>query len=89
MAADTILAAIGNTPLVRLRALAPANGAEIWVKLDYPNPTGSMKDRLAELATEPGSYATDQFNNPYAVPGHRDMLGREVWEQTATAASST
>jgi len=173
VAADTILAAIGNTPLVRLRALAPANGAEIWVKLEYLNPTGSMKDRLAlsmiegaerdgllepgatvveytggstgpalalvcrakgyrarivisecfsderlqlmralgaelevlpafeargrvtaqdirnmveraaELAAEPNTYATDQFNNPYAIPGHRDMLGREVWEQTA------
>src|SRR5439155_12467097 len=157
-----VLAAIGNTPLVRLNALAPANGAEIWVKLEYLNPTGSMKDRLAlamiegaerdgllepgtavveytggstgpalalvcrakgyrarivistcfseerlrlmralgaelelvdavegygrvtaadiarmveragELAAEPGSYATDQLNNPYVVPGHRD-----------------
>jgi cysteine synthase A len=158
---------------VRLRALAPANGAELWVKLDYLNPTGSMKDRMAlamiegaegdglleqgmtvveytggstgpalalvcrakgyrariviadcfteerlqlmralgaeldvvpavegpgrvtaqdvrnmveraaELAREPGTYATDQFNNPYVIPGHREMLGREIWEQTA------
>jgi threonine dehydratase len=45
--ADAILAAIGNTPLVRLRRLAPENGAEIWVKLEYLNPTGSMKDRMA------------------------------------------
>lgn len=173
MPAATTLSAIGNTPLVRLRALAPANGAELWVKLEYLNPTGSMKDRMAlsmiegaerdrliepgstvveytggstgpalalvcrakgyrvrivisdcfseerlqlmralgaelevlpavegpgrvtardiqnmveraaELAAEPGSYATDQFNNPYVVPGHRDMLGREIWEQTS------
>jgi cysteine synthase len=172
MAGDTILAAIGNTPLARLRALAPGSGAELWVKLEYLNPTGSMKDRMAlsmiegaerdrliepgatvveytggstgpalalvcraksygarivisdcfsaerlqlmralgaelevlpavegpgrvtaqdihnmveraaELATEPGAYATDQFNNPYAIPGHRDMLGREIWEQS-------
>jgi len=172
-ASATVLSAIGNTPLVRLRALAPANGAELWVKLEYLNPTGSMKDRMAlsmiegaerdgllqpgmtvveytggstgpalalvcrakgyrariviadcfteerlqlmralgaeldviaavegpgrvtaqdirnmveraaELAQEPGTYATDQFNNPYAVPGHRDMLGREIWEQTS------
>jgi cysteine synthase len=169
---DTVLATIGNTPLVRLRQLAPANGAELWVKLEYLNPTGSMKDRMAlsmiegaerdgliepgttvveytggstgpalalvcrakgyrarivisecfseerlqlmralgaeldvieavegpgrvtaqdihnmveragELAREPGIYATDQFNNPYVIPGHRDMLGREIWEQT-------
>src|SRR3954467_9587395 len=43
----SILDAIGNTPLVRLRALAPGNRAEIWVKLEYLNPTGSMKDRMA------------------------------------------
>jgi cysteine synthase A len=169
----TVLSAIGNTPLVRLRALAPANGAELWVKLEYLNPTGSMKDRMAlsmiegaerdgllepgatvveytggstgpalalvcrakgyrariviadcfseerlrlmealgaeldivrsvegpgrvtaqdianmveraaDLAREPGTYATDQFNNPYVIPGHRDMLGREIWEQTS------
>jgi len=172
MSNDAILATIGNTPLVRLRRLAPENGAELWVKLEYLNPTGSMKDRMAlsmiegaerdgliapgttvveytggstgpalalvcgakgyrarivisacfseermqlmralgaelevidaveergrvtaqdianmveraaELAREPGTYATDQFNNPYVVPGHRDMLGREIWDQT-------
>src|SRR2546423_6474378 len=171
-AAATVLSAIGSTPLVRLRTLAPENGAELWIKLEYLNPTGSMKDRMAlsmiegaerdaliapgatvveytggstgpalalvcrakgyrarivisscfseerlrlmralgaelevipavegpgrvtaqdihnmveraaELAREPGTYATDQFNNPYVVPGHRDMLGREIWEQT-------
>ena len=169
----SILETIGNTPLVRLRRCAPPNGAELWLKLEYRNPTGSMKDRMAlamiegaerdgllsagdtvveytggstgpalalvcrakgyralivmadcfteerfqlmralgaeidvvssiegrpkvtpqdihnmvaraeELAKEPGHYATDQFNNPYIVPGHRDGLGREIWEQTA------
>ena len=167
-----IVEAIGNTPLVRLRRLTPDGGAEIWVKLEYANPSGSMKDRMAlamidgaerdgliepgttiveytggstgpalalvcrakgyaarivisdcfseerlqlmralgaeldvlpaveergrvtaqdienmiqraaELAAEPGAYATDQFNNPYAVAGMRDTLGREIWEQT-------
>lgn len=171
--ADSVLAAIGNTPLVRLAALAPANGAELWLKLEYLNPTGSMKDRMAlamiegaerdgltgpgttvveytggstgpalamvcrakgyrckiviadcfteersqlmralgadlevipsvegpprvtaqdidnmvrraaELASQPDHYATDQFNNPYIIQGHRDFLGREIWEQTA------
>lgn len=167
-----ILSTIGDTPMVRLQRIVPRSGAEIWVKLEYRNPTGSMKDRMglsmiegaerdqliepgttiveytggstgpalalvcrakgyharivisecfseermqlmralgaqldvipaveargrvtaqdirnmveraAELAREPGTYATDQFNNPYVVPGHRDMLGREIWEQT-------
>ena len=42
----------------------------------------NMIDRAAELAAEPGAYATDQFNNPYVIPAMRDSLGREVWEQT-------
>ena len=157
---------------MRLRSCVPANGAELWLKLEYLNPTGSMKDRMAlamiegaerdgllspgdtvveytggstgpalalvcrakgyraliviadcfteerlqlmralgaeldvipsvegrpkvtaqdienmvvraaELAAAPGHYATDQFNNPYIIPGHRDHLGREIWEQT-------
>ena len=169
---ESILDAIGNTPLVRLGRCAPANGAELWLKLEYRNPTGSMKDRMAlamiegaerdelisrgdtvveytggstgpalalvcrakgyraliviadcfteerfqlmralgaeldvvpsvegrpkvtpqdirnmvaragQLARTPGHYATDQFNNPYIIPGHRDRLGREIWEQT-------
>ena len=44
---SSILDAVGNTPLVRLNRCAPANGAEVWVKLEYRNPTGSMKDRMA------------------------------------------
>jgi cysteine synthase A len=169
---ESILEAIGNTPLVRVHRCAPANGAELWLKLEYRNPTGSMKDRMAramiegaerdglispgdtiveytggstgpavalvcrakgyraliviadcfteerfqlmralgaeldvipsvegrpkvtsqdidnmveraaELAALPGHYATDQFNNPYIIPDHRDKLGREIWEQT-------
>src|SRR5437868_10799870 len=43
----SILDAIGKTPLTRLRALAPANGVELWVKLEHLNPSGSMKDRMA------------------------------------------
>ena len=42
-----MLGLIGSTPLVRLRQVVPANGAELWVKLEYLNPTGSMKDRMA------------------------------------------
>src|SRR5438132_6594267 len=44
---ESILEAIGNTPLVRLRRCAPQNGAGLWLKLEYRNPTGSLKDRMA------------------------------------------
>ena len=43
-----ILDAIGNTSLVRLGKIVPRSGAEIFVKLEGENPTGSMKDRMAE-----------------------------------------
>jgi cysteine synthase A len=41
------LSAIGNTPLVRLRKVVPEGAAEVWVKLEGGNPTGSYKDRMA------------------------------------------
>jgi len=42
-----ILQAIGNTSLVQLRKVVPPNAADIFVKLEWENPTGSMKDRMA------------------------------------------
>jgi cysteine synthase len=42
----------------------------------------NMVERASELAAEPDTYATDQFNNPYVIPDHRERLGREIWEQT-------
>src|SRR5512147_1036054 len=42
-----ILDAIGNTSLVRLRRIVPPGSADIFVKLEWENPTGSMKDRMA------------------------------------------
>jgi cysteine synthase A len=45
--ASTTLHAIGNTPLVRLNQVVPPNSADVFVKLEYYNPTGSYKDRMA------------------------------------------
>ncbi len=44
---NNILAAIGNTPLVKLNKVVPKNCASVYVKLEYFNPTGSYKDRMA------------------------------------------
>jgi cysteine synthase len=46
-AAKSALSAIGNTPAIRLNRLVTDGGAEIWVKWEGANPTGSMKDRMA------------------------------------------
>ncbi len=43
----SILDAIGNTPLVRLNKITKDLRSEILVKLEYYNPTGSYKDRMA------------------------------------------
>ena len=43
-----ILQAIGNTSLVQLRSVVPPDCAKICVKLEWENPTGSMKDRSAQ-----------------------------------------
>jgi cysteine synthase A len=42
-----ILEAVGNTSLVRLRKVVPPDCADILVKLEWENPTGSVKDRMA------------------------------------------
>src|SRR5438874_12489263 len=42
-----ILQAIGNTSMVRLHKVVPPNCADVFVKLEWENPTGSMKDRMA------------------------------------------
>ncbi len=42
-----LLHAIGNTSIVRLRKVVPPNCANIFVKLEWENPTGSLKDRMA------------------------------------------
>jgi cysteine synthase A len=43
----SVLQAIGNTPIVRLRKVVPPQCADILVKLEWENPTGSLKDRMA------------------------------------------
>lgn len=44
---NTTLQSIGNTPLLQLRRVVPAGCASVYLKLEYFNPTGSYKDRMA------------------------------------------
>jgi cysteine synthase A len=44
---DSIFSAIGNTPMVRLQKIVPPGSAAVYIKLEYYNPTGSYKDRMA------------------------------------------
>ncbi len=47
MILNSILDTIGHTPLVRLNKLAPANAAQVLMKIESFNPSGSVKDRIA------------------------------------------
>jgi cysteine synthase len=102
-ALSSILDAIGNTPLVRLTRCAPPNGAELWLKLEYANPTGVGRRSTARhraghpqhgrtrcgARRPPHHYGTDQFNNLHPIAHHRDHLAREIWEQTTAASRQT
>jgi cysteine synthase A len=45
--AESVLDTIGHTPVVRLKKVTPQGAADVFVKLEYFNPTGSYKDRMA------------------------------------------
>jgi len=47
MIQNSILEAIGNTPLVRLKNLVSSNSARVYAKAEFMNPGGSVKDRMA------------------------------------------
>lgn len=47
-----ILEAIGDTPIVELRGIVPKGCSRILAKIEWANPTGSMKDRMAKAAIE-------------------------------------
>lgn len=47
LVADSVLDLIGNTPLVRLNRVVPADGATVLAKVESLNPAGSVKDRIA------------------------------------------
>ncbi|QSB04683.1 cystathionine beta-synthase [Natronoglycomyces albus] len=51
---DSVLDLIGNTPLVRLNSVTEGIAATVLVKVEYVNPGGSVKDRIAKRIVEAG-----------------------------------
>lgn len=49
---DDLLGAIGNTPIVKLKNISKDLKATIWAKLEFTNPGGSIKDRIAKYMIE-------------------------------------
>ena len=50
--AKSTLDLIGNTPILKLQKIVPKNSAEVWLKFEAKNPTGSYKDRMAKSVLE-------------------------------------
>lgn len=50
--ATNVLESIGKTPIVELRKVVPQGSARVLAKLEWANPTGSMKDRMARAVIE-------------------------------------
>ena len=79
------LASIGNTPIVLLSSFPGPDAAEVWVKLEAANPTGSYKDRMALAMIEAargerrppagtnGRRVHRRFDRQLAGPGVRDQ----------------
>lgn len=44
---DSVDQLIGNTPIVKLNHVVPEDAADVYVKLEFFNPAGSIKDRIA------------------------------------------
>ncbi len=49
---EGVLAGVGGTPLIELRRVVPPGSARVLVKLEWANPSGSMKDRMAVAVIE-------------------------------------
>ena len=52
MSNNILLDSIGNTPLIKLQKINPYFNVEIYVKLEFFNPSGSIKDRMVKHIIE-------------------------------------
>ena len=69
---------IGNTPMVHLKTLDPKPGVEIHAKLEYMNPTGSMKDRIIAYMVEKGIEEGKINKNTTIVEGSSGNTGASI-----------
>lgn len=44
---NSVTELVGNTPLLKLKRVVPEDAADVYVKLEFKNPAGSVKDRIA------------------------------------------
>jgi len=49
---NSFLDLIGNTPKIKLQKILPENAADVWLKYEAVNPTGSYKNRMGNEITK-------------------------------------
>lgn len=49
---NSVTELVGNTPLLKLKRVVPEDAADVYVKLEFKNPAGSVKDRIAMAMIE-------------------------------------
>ena len=54
--AKSVLETVGHTPLVEISAKLNKGGARVLAKVEFFNPGGSVKDRIAVAMIEPSSF---------------------------------
>ena len=69
---------IGSTPMVHLKTLDPKPGVEIHAKLEYMNPTGSMKDRIIAYMIQKGVEEGKINKNTTIIEGSSGNTGASV-----------
>ena len=72
---DSSLATIGDTPVVRLHRIVPDGSAQVLVKIEAGNPTGSYKDRMA-LAIIEEAERSDRDSASWSTPAEHRLLSR-------------
>ena len=73
-----VLQSIGNTPLVRLNHIPDKNGAAVYVKLEYFNPTSSYKDRMALSVIEEAEKRNEINKNTVIIENTAGSTGTSL-----------
>ncbi|KAH8650488.1 tryptophan synthase beta subunit-like PLP-dependent enzyme [Ilyonectria robusta] len=75
---SSVLDTIGNTPVVQLKRVVPENSADVFIKLEYLNPTGSYKDRMAKSMIEQAELRGDLKPNTTIVEATGGSTGSSL-----------
>ncbi|KZF19498.1 pyridoxal phosphate-dependent enzyme, beta subunit [Xylona heveae TC161] len=75
---DTSLKLIGNTPVVRLQHVVPEGCAQVYLKMESVNPTGSYKDRMAKSMIEEAEHRGDLKPNMTVIEATGGSTGSSL-----------